>query len=150
MRADNSQHLLAAAQHRTEQTRRRAVAALRRLDTTGKPVTFDAVAREAGVSRSWLYAQTDLRSEIERLRARHQAQPPSPAPPQRQRASDSSLLRRLEAATERIRRLERDNHELRDALARALGEHRTSAIVRPTTSLRDTPGQQGAKLIGPC
>lgn len=150
MRADNSRHLLAAAQHRTEQTRRRAVTALRRLDTTGQPVTFDAVAREAGVSRSWLYAQTDLRSEIERLRARHQAQPPSPVPPRRQRASDSSLLRRLEAATDRIRRLEHDNHELRDALARALGEHRTSAILGSTTTRRDTPGRQGSKLIGPC
>ncbi len=54
MRADNSRHLLAAAQERTESTRRRAAAALRRLDSTGKPITFDSVARDAGVSRSWL------------------------------------------------------------------------------------------------
>ncbi len=41
-----------------------------------------------------------MRSEIERLRARDQAQPSGRVPSQRQRASDTSLLRRLEAATE--------------------------------------------------
>lgn len=148
MRADNSRHVIKAAQQRAEQTRRQAVAALRRMDATGKTITFDSVAREAGVSRSWLYAQADLRSEIERLRARHQAQPCG-ATPQRQRASDTSLLRRLEAATERIRRLEQDNRELRDALAQALGEHRTSVILG-TTGRSDTPETKQPKMIGPC
>jgi hypothetical protein len=149
MRADNSRHLLAAAQQRAEHTRQRAVAALRRLDSTGQPVTFDSVAREAEVSRSWLYAQADLRNEIERLRARHQASPASAVPPERQRASDTSLLRRLEAASERIRRLEQDNRELRDALAQALGERRTSVILG-TIQRRDTPNRNRSKLIGPC
>jgi len=36
MRADNSPHLIKAAQQRADQTRRRAVAALRRMDATGK------------------------------------------------------------------------------------------------------------------
>jgi hypothetical protein len=149
MRADNSRHLLTAAQKRAEQTRRRAVAALRRLDAAGATITFDGVAREAGVSRSWLYAQADLRSEIERLRARHQAQPADRVPPQRQRASDPSLLRRLQAATERIRRLEQKNRELRAAIEQALGEQRTSTILG-STDRRDTPGPKRAKLIGPC
>jgi len=149
MRADNTGHLIAAAQQRSERTRRLAVAAIRRLDTAGKPVTFDAVAREAGISRSWLYAQTDLRTEIQRLRARHHASPSSRVTPERQRATDASLLRRLEAATERIRRLEHDNRELRDALAQTLGEQRTSAILG-TTRPRDTPNRNRSKLIGPC
>ena len=149
MRADNSRHVVKAAQQRAEQTRRRAVAALRRMDSTGKPITFESVAREARVSRSWLYAQPDLRIEIEHLRARREPQPSKTVPPQRQRASDPSLLRRLEAATERIRRLEQDNHELRDALAQALGDHRTSAILGPT-GRRDTPKTKRSKLIGPC
>ena len=63
MRADNSAHLIAAAQRRSAATRRRAAAALRRLDAAGRPLSFDAFAREAQVSRSWLYAQPDLRAE---------------------------------------------------------------------------------------
>ena len=98
MRADNSHHVIDAARRRSQTTRRRAVAALRRMDNTGLPVTVDALAREAGVSRSWLYSQPDLRAAIERLRNR-----PRPATgrlvPDRQRSSDTSLLRRVEIAT---------------------------------------------------
>jgi len=43
--------------------------ALRRLDTAGRAISFDALAREAQVSRSCLYAQPDLRVEVERLRS---------------------------------------------------------------------------------
>lgn len=69
MRADNSHHLTAATRRRSAATRRRALAALRRMDTAGTPVSFDTLARDASVSRSWLYTQPDdLRAEIERLR----------------------------------------------------------------------------------
>ena len=148
MRADNSRHLVVAAQQRAEQTRTRALRALRRLDDTGTAVTFEAVAREAAVSRSWLYGQADLRAEIEMLRTRTQSPSSSPTP-QRQAATDASLLRRLEAATERLRQLEEDNRQLREALAEALGTART-ARVTGKISRRDTPGRQTAKLIGPC
>ena len=148
MRADNSYHVIAAARRRAKQTRQRAIAALRRMDDAGQRITFDAVAHQAGISRSWLYAQDDLRAEIERLRQRHPAAPPAPVPPRRQRASDPSLLRRLEAATARIRPLEADNQQLRDALARALGERRTAEVLGNTR--RDTPGRNSPKLIGPC
>lgn len=60
MRADNSHHVVAAARRRAEQTRGRAIAALRRMDTTGQRINFDTVAAAAGVSRSWLYTQDDL------------------------------------------------------------------------------------------
>ena len=149
MRADNSHHVIQAAQRRAGQTRERAVTALRRMDATGQRITFDSVAKQAQVSRSWLYSQQDLRTEIERLRQRHPATPPAPVPPQRQRASDSSLLRRLEAATVRIRRLEADNQQLRDALARALGERRFAEVLGQMNG-RDTPKTSPSKLIGPC
>ena len=44
MRADNSRHVIAAAHRRAEQTRQRAVTALRRMDGTGQRITFDASA----------------------------------------------------------------------------------------------------------
>ena len=54
MRVDNTRHIVAAAQHRDEYTRAKAVQAPREAEKTGTPVTFDAVATAAGVSRSWL------------------------------------------------------------------------------------------------
>jgi hypothetical protein len=100
------------------------------MDNTGLPVTIDALAREASVSRSWLYNQPELRAEIERLRDR-----PRPAAgrlvPDRQRSSDASLLRRVEMATQRIRELETDNTQLRHALAQALGERRAASSREP-------------------
>jgi hypothetical protein len=143
MRADNSRHIVGAARRRAEQTRERALAALRRLDAAGTPVTFDAVAREGKVSRSWLYAQDDLRAEIERLRQRSGPSTAPAAVPDRQRASDASLLRRLEAATERIRRLDAENRQLRDALARALGGQRAAHT-------RGTSPERPPSVIGPC
>ena len=101
------------------------------MEKPGRSITFDAVAREAQVSRSWLYNQTDLRAEIERLRARRDpATPDRPVLPDRQRASDASLLRRLTAATDRIKHLEAENNQLRDALAIALDTRRTTISER--------------------
>lgn len=129
MRADNSRHIVTAARNRATATRRRAVAAIRRMDNAGQPISFDAVAREGQVSRSWLYNQPDLRAEIERLRARRDPGPTEHRLPGRQRASDASLRRRLEVATERNRQLETENRHLREALAVALGENRAAWIA---------------------
>jgi hypothetical protein len=57
--------------------------------------------------------------------------------------------RRLETATARIRQLEADNQQLRDMLARALGEHRVADVLGQTVR-RDTPKKSPPKLIGPC
>jgi hypothetical protein len=147
MRADNSHHVIAAARRRAAATRKRAITALRRMDTAGNPVTFDAVARQARVSRSWLYSQPELRTEIERLRARQRPATPAQPVPDRQRATDASLLRRLEAATERIRRLDTENQQLRQALSRVLGERRAAEICG---TFSDTPTRKSTAIIGPC
>lgn len=147
MRADNSHLIIAAAGRRAAATRRRASSALRRMDATGATITFETVAVEAKVSRSWLYGQPDLRAEIERLRARHRPILTARPIPDRQRASDASLLRRLEAATKRNRQMETENRELREALALALGERRTAEL--PGRS-GDTPRKKSSTVIGPC
>jgi hypothetical protein len=125
MRPDNTPAIIAAAQRRRELTRAKAIRALRELDHAGTPVTFEAVARAAGVSRSWLYGQPDLRAEIQRLResTRRASTPPVPV---RQRASDASLLARLQASLEKNRKLAEENQRLRRQLARALGDQRVS------------------------
>ena len=124
MRADNTRHIITAARRRHELTRAKAIQALRTLDAQGAAVTFETVARAAAVSRSWLYAQPDIRAEIERLRTASRRAPATQIPA-RQRASDASLRRRLEAATQRNRTLAEENRQLREQLARALGQART-------------------------
>jgi Family of unknown function (DUF6262) len=61
--------LAAATARRHELTRSKAIQALRELDRAGAPVTFASVAATAGISRSWLYTQPDLRGQIQELRA---------------------------------------------------------------------------------
>ncbi|WP_414945556.1 DUF6262 family protein [Amycolatopsis sp. cmx-11-32] len=134
MRADNTRHIITAARQRHELTRAKAIQALRTLDAEGRPVSFETVAQAAGVSRSWLYAQPDVRAEIERLRAAFRRAPETTIPV-RQRPSDASLLRRLEAANQRIQQLTEENRKLREQLAQALGERRSTAN-RDTASAR--------------
>jgi hypothetical protein len=138
MRPDNTAPIIAAARQRHELTRAKAVQALRELDRSGTPVTFGAAAQAAGVSRSWLYAQPGIRAEIERLRdATRRA--PSPPVPACQRASDSSLRARLEAALERNRTLASENQRLRRQLEQALGERRSSSSPPASTFPAGSP-----------
>src|SRR5260370_2774782 len=134
MRPDNTAPIIAAARARHELPRARAIQATRELDPAGSLVTFAGVAGQAGISRSWLYSQPDIRAEIARLRDATSRSGPAPIPAS-QRASDASLLRRLEAAhAERTRLLEertrlREEHaRLRRQLAIALREQRQAGI----------------------
>jgi hypothetical protein len=120
LRADNSRYIRQAAERRHELTRSKAVAALRELQNQGGAVTFEAVAAAAGVSRSWLYTQPDLRTVIIGLR---DAQPRRPRA-SRSSASTESLRARLTASLERNRELSAEIEHLRHQLALALGHSR--------------------------
>jgi len=125
VRADNSASLLRAAARRHQDSLQRARDALRRLDRAAEPITFQAVSDAAGVSRSWLYGEPAIRAEVERLRATRPA-PGGVRLPAAEQASTESLHRRLEVTTDEVRRLERDNRQLRDQVARLLGERRST------------------------
>jgi hypothetical protein len=115
-----------AAARRHELTRSRAVQALRELDRSGVPVTFAGVAQAAGISRSWLYTQPDISSQIRRLRQQTDSARSAGAVPAGQRATDASLRARLTAALDRNRQLANENARLRRQLTHALGDQRSS------------------------
>jgi Family of unknown function (DUF6262) len=117
--------LAAAAARRHQLTRARAVQALRELDRTGAPVSFASVATAAGISRSWLYNQPDIRDQIQQLRGTpgHDLARDIPAG---QRATGTSLRARLTVALQRNQQLADENARLRRQLARALGEQRST------------------------
>ena len=101
----------------------------------------------SGGSRSWLYNQPDLRAEIERLRRPPPVDPRDPAAPRPATSLRRLAATALGAATERIRQLESENRELREALARALGERRTADTARQTAATRQ---ERTPAVIGPC
>lgn len=131
MRADNSTHLTVAAQRRSQQVRRRAEQALQAMTLTGQPLTMRALARTAGVSRSWLYTQPDIRDAVASSTTRRLV------PHNEPRASGTSLHRRLEIAHNRNRELTAEIKALRDQLTRIHGE------LRATRHRRYEPGLVG-------
>lgn len=141
--------IVTAAHKRRELTRAKAIKTLRELALAGAPVTFADVARTAGVSRSWLYAQPDIRAEIQRLRDNARLAPTPPIPAS-QRATDASAQARINAAIQRNRALAEDNQRLRRQLAQALGEQRQAprqpGQPRPLPARKD----HGSATNGPC
>jgi hypothetical protein len=120
--------LVAAAKKRHDDVRRRAVTALRGLDSSGAPVNIRSVAIAVGVSRSWLYRQVDLRATIEQLRQTRPA-PSRPARPSAERATTDSLRQQIDALHTLHAQLTAENQQLREALARQLGQRRADPLL---------------------
>jgi hypothetical protein len=123
---DRLEALVAAAHQRHVDARRRTVEALRRLDSSGEPISFSAVALAAGVSRGFLYQQADLRAEIENLRLSRK-HTDRRARPLSERATAESLRQQLEALRTREAELRAENRWLREAVARKLGQARADS-----------------------
>jgi uncharacterized protein DUF6262 len=134
----NTTGLAHAAERRSERAAEQARQAILRLQRAGEPVSFQAVAREARVSRQFLYSVDQLRSEIERLRAAHleAADPPIPSS---QRSSEASLQTRNRMLLDENRRLRDELAGLREELAGAWGESRALQRERRRTGPGDAP-----------
>ncbi len=130
-RADNTRYLAQAAAARHQAALAQASDAVKRLDRSGQPVTFSAVAAAAGLSRAWLYRNPAVRDMITRLRSQPRRTASIPAA---QRATAESLRARLDAAREEITRLRTENATLREQAARHLGQQRASPPSARTES----------------
>jgi hypothetical protein len=117
-----------AAAKRTLDAQQRVQRALRELASEGATVTFAAVAGRARVSRAFLYAHAELRSEIEALRVVAAAAPVRLSV--RHRASEASLRARLRAALDESQRQREEIARLREELALAHGRVRELELDR--------------------
>lgn len=117
------EHLRQATRARTEEAEKRARAALAELAKAGKPISFTAVARQAGVSTDYLYRSPELRSRIERHRAKSGPVPAATADP----PGDPSTSAAVRALSARLTRQQETHREeaarLRRALEIAQGEN---------------------------
>ena len=108
--------LIAARRNDSDRRRRKVIDALDRLRTAGHEITVSAVARTAGVDRSFLYRHHDLRSQILALAA--EPEPHSAST----RTSHRSLLADLANLHAHNERLRHQNTKLSERLSEVFGE----------------------------
>ena len=111
MPVDPIERLAANARRRSEQTLQKAQDAITVMAARGDAITVARLAKNAHVSRSWIYTQPELRERIEQLRQAAPARPPRSAAASR--ASLDSLKHRLHLAHQRIGQLREENQQLR-------------------------------------
>lgn len=117
--------LVTSRRQRATDTRKAAESALRRLVKRKAPITFAAVAAEAGVSTGYLHRHPDLAPKIRQLRDAQHTQPALHTVTAEPTIIDTlrDHIRRLQADHNRqIRELHAENAALRAHLQAALGE----------------------------
>ncbi|MEU0119054.1 DUF6262 family protein [Streptomyces bobili] len=125
--ADNTAALAEATRRRSQRARSDAEKAIAAAQRSGNWISFAAIAKTAGVSRSWLYTQHDLVTAIRQLQNRQ----PTIERTGSQPASVASLRRRLDAALGRIKQLRAENNDLARRLETAYGEIRRLRSEQP-------------------
>lgn len=95
--------------------------AIQKLTDNGSRVTFELVARRAGVSRQFLYGDTELRAAVEDARRQTPASPRSDIPA----ADTAGLQTDILLAREEITRLRAENNKLKSKLV----ERAASAVL---------------------
>jgi hypothetical protein len=118
----NTTSLVAHAHQRKEEKRKRVDEAITRLLRDHQTVNFSTVVKAAGVSKTYLYSQPQLRDRIEALRQqeREQTVRERVARPigKTNAAKDLVIL----AKERRIKELEEENRKLKHQLSVALGK----------------------------
>lgn len=102
--------LKSAAEQKKQQASENLEKAIRKLTQENKPITFANVAREAGLSVSYLYKYPEIKERIDSLRKQ---QLKAGKPTQPQKASDDSKAVIIYQLRERIKRLEAEVEGLR-------------------------------------
>lgn len=127
----NTDGLKQAAQKKRLEAFAHTEAAIKQLLRQGQPITFEAVAQLAGVTRGWLYKQPDLKERITYLR--NQSLPQKGT---RQPASEDSKGALILTLRQQIKELRQEKELLNQQLEVAYG------LAVGTTSIGSTPQQQ--------
>lgn len=119
----NTSGMVAHAHRRKEEKRKRVEEIIAQLLRQQQTINFNSVAKAAGVSKAYLYSQTDIRERIEALRQQAMEQAvreraARPAPGKTDASKDLVIL----AKDRRIKELEAENRQLKKQLQVALGK----------------------------
>lgn len=130
--ADNSRFLIEAAKRRHAEARERCEQVIATAASDSATSTVVAIAAAAGVSRSWLYTQSDLLDAIALLKTR----PAGPGPKVRP-ASEDFIRRRLETALARNKELRHQVADLSAQLEAVHGELRRTRTLGTATRVEE-------------
>ena len=109
---NRTEHLKELHSKRKAMTQEKVDKAIQRLIKAQKPINFNSVANESGITKKTLYNNKDIKERIEVLR--HQ-QSEAPTPSQVKRVMDDNNKDAIIASLKRkIKRLEEENKELKE------------------------------------
>jgi len=118
----NTSGLVAHAQRRREATLTRIKTVITDMADEGKAISFATVASAAGVTKTYLYSQAQIRARIEALRDSPRAQPQRAPLPAALGKTDASKDLLLLAKEQRIHELEEEVRQLKKERSALLGQ----------------------------
>jgi hypothetical protein len=114
----NTQGLKDHAQQKRDQAVEQTEKAIRQLIKEGRPINFSTVEEVAGVSRTWLYNQPEIRDRIEQLRDQ---QPGKKKVARSQKASDASNAAMILTLKEKLQKSQAENRGLHQQMEEIVG-----------------------------
>lgn len=111
---NRTEHLKELHNKRKAITQEKVDKAIQRLIKAQKPINFNSVANESGVTKKTLYDNKYIRERIENLR-RQQSQVPTPSQVKRE-MNDNNKDAIIASLKRKIKRLEEEKKELKEQL----------------------------------
>lgn len=99
------------AQKKKQETLEKAKKGIQSLVKDKRPINFNTVAEASGVSKAWLYRETDIKDQIKQLRA--QSSGSKKQLPANQQASDATKDAWIKKLRDSNKRLQAENKDLR-------------------------------------
>lgn len=114
----NTKEIVRLAKQKSLKTREKVDKAISKLSLEGKTINFNTVAKEANVSKSWLYKENDIRRRIESLRKR-QITSNVVSKPKKSSRSEEVLIKTLKT---KVKELEKENKKLQNQIQKLYGD----------------------------
>ena len=109
---NRTEHLKVLHSKRKAITQEKVDKAIQRLIKAQKPINFNSVANESGITKKTLYNNIDIKERIETLR-HQQSQVPTPSQVKRE-MDDNNKDAIIASLKRKIKRLEEENKELKE------------------------------------
>jgi hypothetical protein len=109
---NRTEHLKVLHSKRKAITQEKVDKAIQRLIKAQKPINFNSVANESGITKKTLYNNKDIKERIETLR-HQQSQVPTPSQVKRE-MDDNNKDAIIASLKRKIKRLEEENKELKE------------------------------------